>query len=127
MREGRELRMNASEVHGRLSREICDEVAAARRRGALTWEELDRILARFDVENYDAQQEALVIELETLPLRRPVQKGLDDSFPHDLPGAGRISRRYLQELDRFPEMTRELEVAASRRLELAAQRVAAAE
>ena len=63
--------MNASEVHGRLSKDIHDEVAAARQRGALTWEELDRILAAFDVSDYDAQLEALVIELETLPLRRP--------------------------------------------------------
>jgi len=34
--EGRELRMNASEVHGRLSKEIRDEVAAVRQCGALT-------------------------------------------------------------------------------------------
>jgi RNA polymerase primary sigma factor len=119
--------MNVSEVHGRLSKEICDEVVAARQRGALTWEALDRILFRLDVTNYDAQLEALVIELETLPLRRPAEDLHEDAFPHALPGAGRISKRYLQELDRFPEMTRELEVAAARRLELAAQRLAAAE
>src|SRR5262245_63030494 len=121
MNEGRELRMNASEVHGRLSKEICDEIAAARRRGALTWDELDRILATFDVADYDTRIEALVIELETLPLRRPVDAMHEDAYPHGLPGAGRISRRYLQELDRFPEMTREEEVAAARRLELRAE------
>ena len=93
--------MNVSEVHGRLSREICDEVDAARQRGALTWEELDRILARLDVANYDAQLEALVIELETLPVRRPAGT-CTRRVPHSLPGAGRISKRYLQELDRFP-------------------------
>jgi RNA polymerase primary sigma factor len=125
MKEG-SFAMNASEVHGRLSKEIHDEVAAARQRGALTWEELDRILAAFDVSDYDAQLEALVIELETLPLRRPAE-AMHEDHPHGLPGAGRISKRYLQELDRFPEMTRELEVAAARRLELAAQRLAAAE
>jgi len=125
--EERELCMAATGVQGRLSKEASDLIASARSQGVLTWEVLDRILAALDVGNYDAQLEEVIVDLGTLPLRGPTAETNLDAFPHSLPGAGRISRRYLRELNRFPEMTRAQEVAAARRLEFATQRVAAAE
>jgi RNA polymerase primary sigma factor len=119
--------MDANVVQGMLSQEIRDAIAAARVRGALTWTELDALFAAIAPDQFDVQFENLVIELGTLPLRRPASSKSEESFPHSLPGGGRISKRYLHELDRFPEMTREEEVAAARRLELASMRVAAAE
>jgi len=104
-----------------------EAIEAMRQRGVVTWTELDAMLAALDSERFDAQLENLVIELGTLPLRRPPSNRSEESFPHALPGGGRISKSYLHELDRFPEMTRAEEVAASRRLELASMRVAAAE
>jgi RNA polymerase primary sigma factor len=116
----------AAEAHRGLSNEARDRIVKARESGALERRDLDAILASLDPARFETQLEQVVSELGAVPLRRdPVDHRT--CFPHDLPGGGRISRRYLRQLDQFSPMTREDEVAAARRLEFALVRIDAAE
>ena len=118
--------MSANGTHSGLSQEVRDLVKKAETRKAFSRTELDKMLAALDVEDFEPQLELLARELGTYPLEREPGRG-DESFQHGLPGSGRISRRYLKELDRFPSMTREDEVAAAKRLEFALERIAQSE
>jgi RNA polymerase sigma factor (sigma-70 family) len=113
-------------VHCGLSQEVRDGIGKAKAKGAFTRPELDAMLAALAPERFESELESLVRELKTLPLERDSTRD-DATHPHSLPGAGRISRRYLKEIDRFPTMTREEEVAGAKRLEFALERIEQAE
>jgi len=113
--------VSATAVHSGLSQEVRTSIEKAKSKGSFTRPELDAMLAALNPESFDQELELLVRELKTLPLEREPRD--DASHQHGLPGAGRISRRYLRELDRFPPMTREEEVAGAKRLEFALERI----
>jgi RNA polymerase sigma factor (sigma-70 family) len=111
--------------HG-LSPEVRAEIAAAQMHGSLRQERLDAWLAEIPEAEFERQVALLIDELATLPIE-PASTAPERPHPHDLPGSQRISRRYLREVERQPLMTREDEVAAAKRLEFAAERLAAAD
>jgi RNA polymerase sigma factor (sigma-70 family) len=121
-----ESAVSAPGVHSGLSQGVRDLIEKARSQGSFTRPELDRMLAALAPERFEAELEHLAHELSTFPLAREPSTGTS-SFQHGLPGAGRISRRYLKELDRYPPMNREQEVAAAKRLEFALERIEQAE
>jgi len=114
--------VSASGVHCGLSDEVRDKIETARKHGAFKRHELDAMLAALASDRFESELEQLVRELDHLPLERDPTNGAAH-WSHGLPGAGRISRRYLRELDRFPPMTREDEAAAAKRLEFALERI----
>jgi RNA polymerase sigma factor (sigma-70 family) len=111
-----------------LSQEVREKIEKARQAGAFTRSDLDAMLGGLASENpehFNSELEILVRELGPLSIERaPVENG---TYLHGLPGGGRISRRYLRELDRFPSMTREEEVAGAKALEFALERIEQAE
>jgi len=111
--------------HG-LSPEVRAEIAAAQIRGSLRQERLDAWLNAIPEAEFERQLALLIEELGTLAIEPPAVTS-ERPHAHDLPGGQRISRRYLREVERQPLMTREDEVAAAKRLEFAAERLAAAD
>lgn len=118
--------MSALSVRSGLSNELCTAVEAAMARGSVRRAELDAWLASLSESDFEAELAALVEALGTVPVAM-TNSADDGSPPHGLPGQGRISRRYLSELDRYPTMTRADEVAGAKRLEFALERIAAAD
>ena len=114
--------MSAPGVHSGLSQEVRTKVELAQAKGAFTRSELDAMLSELAPDRFETELENLVREMKSLPFERE-RPGAESVHPHSLPGGGRISRRYLKELDRFPSMTREEEVAGAKRLEFALERI----
>ena len=119
--------MAATRVHCGLSQELQDKLDELRIRGSFGCNDMDGLLAGLHAECFDGELQELVVALDTLPLVREPGSTSSSETPHGLPGAGRISRRYLKELESYPVMTREEEVAFAKRLELARARLEAAE
>ena len=118
--------MSALSVRSGLSDELRTAIEAAQARGCARRAELDAWLASLSEMNFESELARLVEALGTLPIVM-TESHSDGTPPHGLPGQGRISRRYLNDLDRYPTMTRADEVAAAKRLEFALERIAAAE
>jgi len=121
-----ESAVSATDVHSGLSQEVRARIEKARSSGKFTRQELDEMLAGLAVDHFETELEQLVRELKTLPLERGPNQDVV-THQHGLPGAGRISRRYLKELERYTPTTREDEVAGAKRLEFALERIAQAE
>ncbi len=109
-----------------LPEEVRQKLAEVRALAKLTYEDLDRLLEAFAPGEFEEQLHALVAELHSIRLFPSLPRGNPVSHG-SLPGGGLISRQYLRELDRFPEMTREEEIAYSKRMEFALARLEAAE
>jgi RNA polymerase sigma factor (sigma-70 family) len=118
--------VGAPRVRTGLKSEIRELLAAARERGVLKERDLDRMLASLAPETFERDLALLVEETGILPIE-PGSNSSSAAHPHDLPGNGRVSRRYLRDVERYPLMTREDEVAAAKRLEFTSERLAAAE
>jgi RNA polymerase sigma factor (sigma-70 family) len=116
----------SASVHSGLSQEVRERIEKARKQGAFTRQDLDVMLAGLASDHFETELEQLVRELKTLPLARDPDQDVV-THQHGLPGAGRISRRYLKELERYTPTTREDEVAGAKRLEFALERIAQAE
>ena len=122
----KENAVGAPRVRAGLKPEIRELLAAARVRGLLKEQDLDRMLASLAPETFERDLALLVEETGILPIE-PASNSTSAAHPHDLPGHGRVSRRYLRDVERYPLMTREDEVAAAKRLEFTSERLAAAE
>lgn len=115
-------------VHRGVPQAIRGKLDEIRAHGAITIEELDAVLASLHVERYDDELQQLIIALDRLPIRfESFARSSGEEYLHALPGGGRISRRYLKEIDRYPTMTREDEERAAKRIEFAIARMEAAE
>jgi RNA polymerase sigma factor (sigma-70 family) len=118
--------VSATGLRRGLSREIRELIEKVKASRKMLRPELDAILASLDPEHFTEELQQVVEQLDTVPLIRAASSHAPNVGP-PLPGAGRISRRYLKEIDHFRAMTREEEVAAAKRLEFALERVHAAE
>ncbi len=118
--------MSALTVRSGLSNELCARLEVALAHGCVGRDELDGWLASLHEERFESELSDLVEALGTVAVAMTVPN-LDGAPPHGLPGQGRISRRYLNELDRYPTMDRAQEVAGAKRLEFALERCAAAD
>lgn len=118
----------------RLPEQVEKHLARIRAQGSLSLPELDALLAALEPERFQDQNLSVIAALATIPLNHKAaepapgeaaESDRDDS-PY-LPFGGRVSRRYLKDILRFPTMTREDEVRHARRMEFVTARLMAAE
>jgi RNA polymerase sigma factor (sigma-70 family) len=101
----------------------------ARARRPLRLEQLDRLLDRLDPEQFESGLEGLIVRLDGRPLECAAIAESGAKMPRlkSLPFSRSISKTYLQELEKYPLMTREVEARYARRMEFVTARLAAAE